>query len=403
MVNAGRLARGGPGLVVVGGSLAGVRAVASARRSGYDGRLTLVSAETHLPYDRPPLSKEFLSGDDAPPPRSFLTEDELRELDVTLVLGHPATALAPDRRAVVVADRDVAYERLIVATGVAARRPANLPVLPGVHTLRTLDDAVALRADFMKARRALIVGAGLIGSEIASAARSRGIDVTVIDAAATPLVRATGELVGGALSQLHLRHGVRLMPGTGLVDVLGEDRVRGALLSSGEQIETDLVVLGIGGTPNTKWLRSANMCLSSVDGGVLCDEYLRTSIDHVYAAGDIVHWPNVRLGVTLRLENWTNASEQGSRAALNALAPHEQVAHESVPYFWTDWYGNRIQFVGTAVSDEVTVVSGSLDSDQFIATYHLEGRIVGAVALNEPGKIMKYRRLIGSMTSRQPA
>jgi NADPH-dependent 2,4-dienoyl-CoA reductase/sulfur reductase-like enzyme len=398
---------GGHGLVVAGASLAGLRAVQAARRAGYDGPIVLLGAEEHLPYDRPPLSKEFLTGNSEPV--YYLTETELREdLLVDLRLGQPATGLDTAARTVSAGGMHIPYRRLIIATGARPRQlgPALLGRargLPGVRTLRTLDDAREIRQAIHPGSHLVIVGGGFIGAEIASSAGARGATVTIAEIAPVPLVRAVGEVVGRALSGLHSRNGTRLVCGVQVSEVLGTERAEGVRLSTGEVIRADLVIVGIGVVPATGWLAGSGIALSPADGAVLCDEYLRTSAPDVYAAGDVAHWPNGALDRAMRLENWTNASDQGTRAAVNALFPEQARAHETVPYFWSDWYGSRIQLVGTALADSVRFVSGGPDDEKFVALYRTGERLMGAATLNEPRKIMKFRRLIAGRGSWEAA
>jgi NADPH-dependent 2,4-dienoyl-CoA reductase/sulfur reductase-like enzyme len=388
-----REASGGRGLVVVGASLAGLRAVQAARRSGYDGPVVLLGAEEHLPYDRPPLSKEFLTADGEP--AYYLTERELKDdLVVDLRLGQSATGLDTAARRVISGDVGIPYRHLIIATGARPRLLRLAPGLPGVRTLRTLDDAREIRRAIRPGAHVVVVGGGFIGAEIASSARARGAAVTIVEVAPVPLVRAVGEVVGKALSGLHGRNGTHLVCGVQVEEVLGRQRAEGVRLSTGQVIRADLVIVGIGVTPATEWLAGSGIALSPADGAVLCDEYLRTSAPDVYAAGDVAHWPNRLLDCAMRLENWTNAADQGSQAAINALFPDRARAHETVPYFWSDWYGNRIQFVGTALAQSVCFASGGRDDDRFVAFYRAGERLVGAATLNEPRKVMKIRRLI---------
>lgn len=386
------------GFVVVGASLAGLRAVEAARRAGYTGPITLIGDEPHLPYNRPPLSKEFLS--EGAEPEHHLDADGFAALGVTLRLGVAATGLDAVRRAVLLSDGgEVHYDRLLVATGSSPRRAAHLPDMPGVFMLRTLDHAAGIRRTLGEESKVIIVGAGFIGSEIASSAKKRGANVTIVEAAPVPLVRAVGEAVGEAISRLHERNGVRLLRGTQVEELFGEDRVRAVRLSSGESIAADLVIVGIGAAPATAWLAGSGVELDTRDGGVLCDAFLQSTIPGVYAAGDLAHWPNGALDLTMRAENWTNAAEQGAQAATNAVAPHLARPYEQVPYFWSDWYGHRIQFVGSALAESVSFASGGPDEDRFVALYRSGDRLIGAATLNEPRKIMKLRRVIGERGS----
>ncbi len=386
---------GGDRLVVVGASLAGLRAVEAARRAGHSGTVTLIGEEPHPPYDRPPLSKAFLTA--AGEPTFYLDEAALRDgLAVDLRLGVTATGLDTAARVVLTDAGDVPYDRLVVATGTRARTVPYLSGEPGVLTLRTLDDAVALRDALQVAHDVVVVGAGVIGAEVASSAREVGAAVTVVEAAEVPLVRAVGEPVGRELAALHAAHGVRLLCGTTVTGTRPRSVGTGyhVDLSTGESVDADVLVVGIGAVPNTGWLEGSGVRLDPRDGGVVCDAYLESSVTGVYAAGDVAHWPNALLGATGRLENWTNAAAAGAQAAVNAVSASERRPYETVPYFWSDWYGRRIQFVGTPDADEVVIQR--LDDDGMVALYRRADRLVGVATMDEPRKIMKYRRFIAA-------
>ena len=385
------------GLVVVGASLAGLRAVEAARKTGYDGPITLIGAEPHLPYDRPPLSKAFLTV--AEPPRAPVFRDEqvLRdELGVRLLLGRPATALDTQRRQVRLGDDGVDYDAVVIATGAHARTPPACEGMRGVHTLRTIDDAHAVRADLVSGRRLVVIGAGFIGSEVASSARERGLDVVIVEAMPTPLVRAVGGRMGAACASLHASHGTDLRCGVGVTAIEGDGRVERVRLSDGTVVDADVVVVGIGSVPTTDWLADSGLPL---DDGVLCDETLHAGVPGVYAAGDVARWYNPLFARHMRLEHWNSAAEQGAVAARNALDPANAEAYATVPYFWSDWYGSRFQFVGVPSSDEVRLVESSPDGSKFVALYREADRLAGALTLNRPQEIMKYRRLINGRTS----
>ena len=379
-------------LVVVGASLAGLRAVEAARRSGFAGRITLIGAEAHLPYDRPPLSKEFLAADQPAEPVTFRSASELaEELDVRVLLGTPATGLDPQGRTVSVGGETVDYDALVVATGAEARRLPGIERLSGVHVLRGLDDARAIRRALDEGARTVVIGAGFIGSEVASAARKRGLTATIIEALPTPLVRAIGPDLGAALSDLHERHGTTLRCGQGVDALEGDGRVERVRLADGTVLEADLVVVGIGASPATGWLADSGLAL---DDGVVCDGFLRASDPNVYAAGDVARWHNPQSDRSMRVEHWSAAAEQGARAARNALWPDTAQRYATVPYFWSDWYGSRIQFVGLAGGEEYEVVSGDLEGEHFVALYREGDKLSGALTLNGQRHIMKYRRLI---------
>ncbi|MFC5142764.1 NAD(P)/FAD-dependent oxidoreductase [Actinomycetospora rhizophila] len=387
-------------LVVVGASLAGLRAVEAVRRDGFDGDVTLVGAEEHLPYDRPPLSKEYLSADEIADPRYREEETFAGDLDVELVLGTPATALDTAARTVTVGDRMLSYDGLVVATGAHARTLPGTEDIGGVHTVRTLDDAIALRAALRAehARRLTVVGAGFIGSEVAAVGRKLGLEVTILEALETPLARAVGERMGRALTHLHRKHGTDVRTGVAVEEVLAEDgRVVGVRLGDGTEVATDVLVVGIGARPATDWLEGSGL---TIDDGVVADETLAAA-PGVYVAGDIARWPNALFSDvapgTMRLEHWTSAADQGGRAARHAVDPGAAKAYETVPYFWSDWYDGRVQFVGIAAGDHIEVVAGDdTEGGPFTAIYRAGDRIVGALAVDMPAEVMKYRRLIGA-------
>ena len=387
-------------LVVVGSSLAGLRAIEAARRTGFGGDVVLIGAENHLAYDRPALSKASLIG--AEPVEHFQSVDVLRdELKVDVRLGVTATKLDASAKTVSTSAGDVPYDSLIIATGSVPRVPPGIPELDGIVTLRTLEDSAALRERLRPGAYVLILGAGFIGSEVASSASYIGAIPTIIDAAPVPLVRAVGADVGRAYAGLHQRNGTPLRLGTMVEEYLGRDRIEGVRLTTGEILPADVVVVGVGAAPATDWLDGSGIALHPGDHGIVCDEYLRTSLPGVFAAGDVAHWPNADLDATMRLENWTNAADQGARAGTNAVAPEAMTAYRTVPYFWSDWYGQRIQFVGIAATEDVEFVSGGPDEDRFVAALWQGDRLVGAATLNEPRKIMKLRRLIAERGTRQ--
>ncbi|WP_329416283.1 FAD-dependent oxidoreductase [Nocardia vinacea] len=383
-------------LVVAGASLAGLRAVEAARKAGFTGGITLIGAEDHLPYDRPPLSKAYLEqlpNGAGPASTTFRTEEILRdELGVELVLGTPATGLDTAGQRVLVGDHTVAYDALVIATGADARTLPDSEGLSGVYTLRTLDDAMAIRQALEAGARTVVVGAGFIGSEVAAAARKRGLDVTILEALPTPLVRAVGERMGAACAALHERNGTPLRCGVGVQGLEGDGRVERVLLTDGTSVEADLVVVGVGTIPTTGWLEGSGLRL---DNGVVCDATLWTGVGRVYAAGDVARWHNSLFDRMMRLEHWTSAAEQGALAAKNALFPESATSYQTVPYFWSDWYDSRIQFVGVPTADEIEVVEGDSDVDgRWVALYREGDRLAGALTLNGQNVIMKYRGLL---------
>lgn len=392
-------------LVVVGGSLAGLRAVESARKAGHSGPISFVCGERHLPYDRPPLSKAYLDaveeGADPPTPQ-FRTEEHLTdELEVDLRRDTWATGLDVDGRVLHTDGDELPFTALIIATGATARTFPEAAELAGVFTLRTLDDAIGIRAALDAGARTVVIGAGFIGSEIASAARKRELPVTVVEALVVPLGRSVGEDVGHACAELHRAHGTDLRCGTTVTSIEGshDGHVERVVLDDGSALDADLVVVGTGVTPATGWLEDSGLTLHDGDRGVVCDETLRAAAG-IYAAGDVAHWPNPLFdGLLMRLEHWTNAAEQGALAARNALGPENAKPAAAVPYFWSDWYGSRIQFVGVPGADEIRVVS----EERLLGLYRTGDRLTGAITIDRPAQIMKYRRMIRNRASWEEA
>lgn len=389
-------------LVIAGASLAGLRAVEGARKAGFDGAITLIGAERHLPYDRPPLSKAYLeTGQETTlQTPTFRTEQVLTgELGAELLLGEPATGLDPDAKVVQRGDREIGYDALVIATGADAKTLPGADELDGVHTLRTLDDAIAVRAALDDGARTVVIGGGFIGSEVASGAVKRGLDVTVVEALPTPLARAVGDAMGATCASLHRRNGADLRCGVGVAAIEGDDTVERVVLDDGTTLPADLVVVGIGAAPATDWLAGSGLRL---DDGVVCDDTLCTGVDGVYAAGDVARWHNPTFGTLMRLEHWTSAAEQGAVAARNAVEPWRNERYETVPYFWSDWYSQRIQFVGIHDSDRFEVIGDPADG-RSVVLFGRDDRLVGTLGLNAQTSIMKYRALIQRRASWQEA
>ncbi|GAB2898163.1 FAD-dependent oxidoreductase [Streptomyces mayteni] len=377
---------------MVGGSLAGFRAVEAARRAGFDGEVVLVAAEPHPPYDRPPLTKDLLAPGTPPAVPEYLPGGPAayRKLGVELRLGEPATGLDPDARLVRLGERALGYDALVIATGARPRWPVAVPRLPGAHTVRTLDDALAVRAALDAGARTVVVGGGFVGAEVASAARRRGLPVTVVEARATPLVRAVGERVGALCALAHARAGTELRCGVEVVGVEGEGRVERVLLSDGTAVAADLLVLGVGADPATEWLADSGLPLRD---GLVCDATLSPGAERVFAAGDVARWPNAAVGREMRLEHWTSAAEGAAVAGHNAVTEGPRHAFATVPYFWSELYGTRIQFVGVPDADHVEVL-GDPEQGRFAALYHREERLVGALTVGWRPPAARFRALV---------
>jgi NADPH-dependent 2,4-dienoyl-CoA reductase/sulfur reductase-like enzyme len=380
-------------VVIVGGSLAGLRAAEALRSGGFAGRVTIVGAETHLPYDRPPLSKRLLSGEWEPDRIVLRKADDMATIDVGRRLGTVATGLDLRRRSIALDDGDeIGFDGLVVATGAAAR------LLPGqgdhgaAFVLRTLDDAVALRAHLLGGgRRVVVVGAGFIGLEAAATARQLGNDVIVVEGGSAPLVRGLGAEMGAAVAGCHADHGVEIRCG---VSVDGFEP--GGVVVDGVRVPADVVVVGIGVVPSIGWLDGSGLELRD---GLVCGPDLNAGAPLVYGAGDVARWRNPLFDEEMRVEHWTNAAEQGALAAANLLAEATgapTTSYAPVPFFWSEQYDRRIQFLGRAstadgVIDEVRVVAGSTADRRFAGLYRRGDRLGGVLGMNMPRQVMPFR------------
>ena len=385
-------------VTIVGASLAGLRAAETLRRHGYDGALTLIGDERHRPYDRPPLSKQLLLGTWTPEQTFFRQKDGYEPLALDLRLGVPATSLDLRGRRVTLADGTWAdYDRLIIATGARVRTLPGIAPRPGLLVLRTLDDAVALREALTTATRVAVVGMGFIGLEVAAACRSRGVGVVAIESLPVPLAPIVGPTLGETLLAMHADHGVEVRTGVTVTGIYGEPRVAGVALSDGSRVDADVVVVGIGVVPNTEWLESSGLPL---DNGVVCNGSGEAA-PGVYAAGDVARMANVWYGEAPRIEHWTNAVEQGVHVAEQMLGSADAAASfSSVPYFWSDQYDRKIQFVGRArPHDEMVVVDGSTAERRLTALYRRGDRVVACLTVNQPRALIKYRKLLASHPS----
>ncbi|HEV7896863.1 MAG TPA: FAD-dependent oxidoreductase [Planosporangium sp.] len=374
-------------IAVVGASLAGLAAARALRQQSYDGAIIAIGAERHEPYDRPPLSKAFLTGACAASDLALGDPDEA--LDVDWRLGTAAARLDPRERAVTLADgQEIRADGVILATGARARRLPGTEGRRGVHTLRTLDDAVALRADLADAERLVVIGAGFIGAEVASSARSLGLDVTVVEAVDTPLAGPLGVEMGSACAGLHADHGVRLLTGTGVARLVGSGRVEAVELADGTRLPADVVVVGIGAQPNVEWLAGSGL---EIAGGVVTDAAGATNLPGVVATGDCAASFSPYAAGVVRTEHWTHAHEQPAAAVATLLGARRE--HTAVPYFWSDQYGVRIQFAGhRAEGDTVRVVEGDPDHRSFLALYERDGRPVAVLGMNQPKLFTRARR-----------
>lgn len=401
-------------VVVVGASLAGTRACETLRNGGHSGAITLVGAEHHRPYDRPPLSKRLLRGDWEPERIQLRSNDALNALNLTLKLGVVATALSVTDRTITLDIPSVggavehepqvlSFDGLIIATGAVPRQLPRQPRLVGLHLLRTIDDSISLRQELQPGIRVVVIGAGFIGLEVAATARQRDCEVLILEGLASPLLRVVGESIGQVISRVHERHGVQIRCDVEVRKIIGTDSVSGVELGDGTIVPADVVVVGIGVDPATQWLDSSGL---SIHNGVMCDATLNVGVPGIYAAGDIARWPNalyVDEEPTMRIEHWTNAAEQGAHAAGNLLATGRGETAEpyiSVPFFWSDQFEARIQFLGRANSeDEMKIVMGNEESGKIVALYHRNDRLRGVLGISMPKAVMSCRTLLAERAS----
>lgn len=383
----------GSRLLVVGASLAGLRAVEAARAAGHAGPITLVGAEEHLPYDRPPLSKQVL-GPGAADPEPYRPRAEYDDLGVELVLGRVAVALDPGARTVTLggdtgpgAPGALGYDALVIATGAEPRALPGVegPHPRGVQALRTRDDALALRAALDEGDRVVVVGAGFIGLEVASATRARGADVTVVEAADRPLARSVGGTAADLLVGLVRRAGVDLRVGRTLTALEARDgRLGGVRLDDDQVLAAERLVVGVGAVPATGWLEGSGL---EVDDGLLCDATLQTSQPGIWAAGDVARVEG------RRLEHWTAAHDEGRVAGANAAAwlqGAEPRPVTGVPYVWSDVFGSRLQLLGEGHDADAVEVVGDPEGP-WLVLYGRAGGLAGVLGLDLPGRVMKFR------------
>lgn len=387
-------------VLVVGASAGGLSTAEALRRKGYQGTLTVLGAERHLPYDRPPLSKQVLSGAWESERTRLRPQETLESLNAQLLLNDAAVSLDAAARTVRTASgRKLAADAIVIATGIRPRALPGTGHLTGVHLLRTLEDAEALRADLLAAERLVVVGDGVLGAEIAATARGTGAEVTMVGPLATPMAVQLGPRVGGLLGEVHGEHGVRVLTGSsvnGLVENRG--RVTGVRLDTGELLPADVVVVAIGSIPATAWLDGSGLAL---DNGVVCDSHCRAQ-EGIYAVGDVARWYHEGLSALVRLENRTNAAEQANAVAANILGADRP--YTPVPYFWTDQYNVKVQVHGTLPAGaEMEIVEGSEADRRFVALYRSGGHVAGVLGWNMPKQARVHRQALVELGARPPS
>ena len=365
--------------VIVGASLAGAKAAETLREQGFAGRLVLIGDEPERPYERPPLTKDYLR-DESPREKAYVhAESFYAEHDIELLSGTAATALDPARKRVTLDDgHELGYDRLLLTTGAQPRR-ISIPgaELGGVYYLRTLADCDALRARLETAGAVVVIGAGWIGSEFAASARQRGSEVTIVEPASVPLERVLGPQVGGVYRDLHRDHGVTLLLGSGVEAFEGDEAVRRVRTDDGRSLDCDYVVVGIGAVPDARLAQGAGL---TVDDGIVVDERLCTSAPDVYAAGDVASAWHPFYGRHVRVEHWSNALNQGPAAARAMLG--ETVSYERIPYFFSDQYDVGMEYSGLATDWDQVVFRGDPASREFVAFWLREQRVVAGMNVN---------------------
>jgi 3-phenylpropionate/trans-cinnamate dioxygenase ferredoxin reductase subunit len=380
--------------VIVGASLAGANAAMTLREEGADGTVTLIGAEHEPPYERPPLSKAYLRGE-TPFDRALVRPAAFYAAHgIETAFGTRATRIDASARAVELEDgRRVPFDELLIATGVRNRRMSiRGSDLAGIYSLRTVQDADHIRSEITAGRRVVVIGMGFIGSEVAASLRQKGLDVVAIDPSRTPLFRVLGADVGQRIADLHHEHGVRTIFEDSVSAFEGTQRVTSALTKRGLRLECDFVVTGIGVEPEVDIVAGSGI---HVDNGIVVDQYCRTNVTGIYAAGDVANHYHPVFDRHIRVEHWQNAIKQGSAAARNMLGRSE--AYDEVPWFWSDQYNANFQYAGFHTKSEQLVVRGRIDSNSFLACYVNDGRIDAVVGLN---RAMEVHRAIALIKAR---
>jgi NADPH-dependent 2,4-dienoyl-CoA reductase/sulfur reductase-like enzyme len=372
-------------VVIVGAGAAGYAVAEGLHQNGFAGSLTIVGEETEAPYDRPPLSKEILSGAWEVPRAELIAHRRVAPMNPTVLTGVRATSLDVEGQLVALDDgRVLDYDAVVIATGITPRQLPH-PEAPNIRVLRTLPDSLALRALIAhRAPRLVVVGAGFLGLEVAATSRGLGADVTVVEPVpGPPLASRIGEVAARRLAALHQSHGVRIHTGVG-VETITEN---GVVRSDGVSHEADVILIAVGSTPTTQWLEDSAL---TIDNGVVCDEYCAAA-PGVWAAGDVASWFHQGYAQRMRLEHRTNAQESGHAVAKNILGAAEPF--EPIPYFWTDHYDVRVQLAGVIPRDAtVEIVEGDADAEKFVQTYAVPGGVTGVLAWNAPRQLAQYRR-----------
>lgn len=365
--------------VIVGASVAGGGAAATLREEGFDGRVVLIGAEPQAPYERPALSKEYLRGESPFEQALFQPLDFYSENDIETRFGVRVTRVDAVQKVIELDNGErVPYKALLVATGGRNRR---IPIpgidLEGISGLRTVADSDRIRAEISPGRKAVVVGMGFIGSEVAASLRQSGVEVTVVDRNPVPLRRVLGEEVGRVVKEIHRDHGAELIFEDKVAAFEGLERVERITTLRGHRIECDFVVVGLGVEPATELLAGTGV---EIDNGIMVDEYLRTGVEGIYAAGDVANHYHPVFERHIRVEHWQNALKQGPAAARNMLGENEP--YGEIPWFWSDQYEHNLQYAGFHTEWDELLVRGSTQERNFVAFYRKDRRVLAAVAIN---------------------
>ncbi len=387
------------GLVIVGASYAGVQAGISAREKGYQEPIRIVADEIHLPYQRPPLSKAFLSGDLAHNSLFLRGDDYFKGQGIEMVLGHRAVELDRATNRIKLEGGDsLPFDSLVIATGSRARR-LTIPGhdRDGIVYLRTLDDALTLKPRLEAAQDVVIVGGGFIGLEVASTAAKTGKKVTLIEAQSRLLERAVSPLISQFLLDIHRSHGVDIRFNESVVAIESNGAAHEVATSSGLRVRADLIVAGIGGIANDELAMQAGIASTN---GIEVDEHGRTSAANIYAAGDVSNHYNSFAGRRVRLEAVQNATDQGKAAG--SMIAGKPEAYDAVPRFWSDQYDAKLQIVGLSEPTDTAVIRGDMNDGKFSVFYYRDGKLTAVDSINRPGDQMIARRLITASLSPTP-
>lgn len=379
-------------IVIIGAGIAGVNAAKTLRDNQFTGQITLIDGDTNIPYDRPPLSKEFIAGvmgedDNYLHPESFYKENQ-----IDLLLGNKVMEINPTKKEIIVDNGNVIHwDKLLITTGSKLRRLQNLDDtnFENVFYLKTRKDADYLKEKLASLNHLVIIGAGFIGLEVAASLIALGKKVTVFEAAKTPLARVLGEDMGNYIAGVHRSKGIEIYTDDYITNFMGDTILKNIETKDGRKMECDGILVGIGVTPDSFLTEG----ILDYEDGILIDEFCETSVSDIYAAGDCARWTYPISGEKIRIEHWDTALNQGRNAAINMLNPKSET-YQTIPYFWSNQHHLAIQYLGHPTQWDETVVRGEISTDQFTMFYLLKNTVVGALIVNQPKNVLPIRRMI---------